>query len=209
MPTSVASKRRSRYDYAELVRFCPLLMVDLPVSTFLPFSCTVIVTADVGYPHGFVARHVGLVGGHQAGRRAFFAEAEPLCKCRYAAGMLWSGEAPDIIALENMGALSIPQLAGTVWEACDALKKTATTNCTAVRGTMTQVAFSVKDNLREHKGDPSDDSGDGMFSKADESTSLSDEGGDLTEADTDDDLSAEEMVTPQLIISVVSDTQLS
>ncbi|RWV80190.1 hypothetical protein GW17_00058576 [Ensete ventricosum] len=148
MPTSVASKRRSRYDYAELVRFCPLLMVDLPVSTFLPFSCTVIVTADVGYPHGFVARHVGLVGGHQAGRRAFFAEAEPLCKCRYAAGMLWSGEAPDIIALENMGAYS------------------------------------------------------------DESTSLSDEGGDLTEADTDDDLSAEEMVTPQLII-VVSDTQLS
>ncbi|KAJ8459599.1 hypothetical protein OPV22_032525 [Ensete ventricosum] len=69
---------------------------------------------------------------------------------------------------DHVKRLSIPQLAGTV-------------------------AFSVKDNLREHKGDPSDDSGDGMFSKADESTSLSDEGGDLTEADTDDDLSAEEM----------------
>ncbi|THU47674.1 hypothetical protein C4D60_Mb09t18100 [Musa balbisiana] len=119
--------------------------------------------------------------------------------------MLWSGEAPDIMALEeNMGAycnilhgflsfchgskvgagptlhasisasakqvvdcsiallreavcyheshdhvkrLSNPQLAGTVWEACDALKKTATTNCTAVLRAMTQVAVSVKDIL--------------------------------------------------------------
>ncbi|CAL9042155.1 unnamed protein product [Musa banksii] len=62
------------------------------------------------------------------------------------------------------------------------------------------------EELKEHKGDSSDDSGDGMSSKADESTSLSDEGSDLTEADIDDDISAEEMVTAQLIISVVSDT---
>ncbi|THU47673.1 hypothetical protein C4D60_Mb09t18090 [Musa balbisiana] len=62
------------------------------------------------------------------------------------------------------------------------------------------------EELKEHKRDPSDDSGNGLSSKADESTSLSDEWGDLTEADIDDDLSAEEMVTAQLIISVVSDT---
>ncbi|CAL9078548.1 unnamed protein product [Musa textilis] len=77
---------------------------------------------------------------------------------------------------------------------------------------MTQVAVSVKDilwemeELEEHKGDPSADSGDVMSSKSDESTTLSDEGCDLTEADIDDDLSAEEMATAQLIISVVSDT---
>ncbi|URD88121.1 hypothetical protein MUK42_26679 [Musa troglodytarum] len=126
-------------EEAPKVRLCPLLMLDLPVSTFLSFSCTVIVTADVGYPGGFIARQGGLVGGHQAGKRVlqtgnygynfdfllfhsavlFFLfyldcfsldsvlslpRTEPLCKCCYAAGILWNGEAPDIMALEeNMG----------------------------------------------------------------------------------------------------------
>lgn len=48
---------------------------------------------------------------------------------------------------DHVKRLSNPQLAGTVWEACDALKKTATTNCTAVLRAMTQVAVSVKDIL--------------------------------------------------------------
>ncbi|WOL03992.1 hypothetical protein Cni_G12713 [Canna indica] len=106
--------------------------------------------------------------------------------------------------------LSIPQLSGTVWEACAALKKTPTTNCTAVGRAMTQVAVSVKDVLREMgelkelKCAGSDDSG--VSGKASESTSLSDEDSDLTEADFGSDLSSEEMAIAQLIISVVSDT---
>ncbi|RRT76394.1 hypothetical protein B296_00023255 [Ensete ventricosum] len=212
--------------------------------------------------------------------------------CYYAAGMLWSGEAPDAKALEeNMGAycniihgfvllchgstvgagptlhasiyasakqvvdcslallreavsygayhallmnpfavldfekecntfinffaephdhekrFSISQLAGTVWEACAALKKTPTTNCTAVGRAITQVAVSLKDVLREMgelKCAASDDSGDRVSDKAAESTS--DEEGDLAVADIGDDLSAEEMAIAQLIISVVSDT---
>ena len=47
--------------------------------------------------------------------------------------------------------LSVPQLVGAVWEACDALKKTPATNITAIGRAMTQVAVSVKDVLREMK----------------------------------------------------------
>lgn len=43
----------------------------------------------------------------------------------------------------------IPQLAGCVWEACNALKKTPTTNSTAIGRNLTQVAASVKDVIRE------------------------------------------------------------
>jgi len=47
--------------------------------------------------------------------------------------------------------LSIPPLVGAVWEACSALKKTPSTNITAIGRGMTQVAFSMKDVLREMK----------------------------------------------------------
>ncbi|KAK9115052.1 hypothetical protein Syun_021849 [Stephania yunnanensis] len=47
--------------------------------------------------------------------------------------------------------LSIPQLAGTVWESCESLKKTPNTNYTAIGRAITQVAVSVKDVLRELK----------------------------------------------------------
>ncbi|KAL0463518.1 UNVERIFIED_CONTAM: hypothetical protein Slati_0239400 [Sesamum latifolium] len=47
--------------------------------------------------------------------------------------------------------LSIPRLVGAVWDACAALKKTPTTNITAIGRAMTQVAVSVKDVLREMK----------------------------------------------------------
>lgn len=43
----------------------------------------------------------------------------------------------------------IPQLAGCVWEACNALKKTPTTNSTAVGRNLTLVAASIKDVIRE------------------------------------------------------------
>ncbi|KAF8394010.1 hypothetical protein HHK36_020212 [Tetracentron sinense] len=47
--------------------------------------------------------------------------------------------------------LSIPQLAGAVWDVCVSLKKTPTTNYTAIGRAITQVAVSVKDVLREMK----------------------------------------------------------
>lgn len=184
------------------------------------------------------------------------------------AGMLWSGETPDVKALEeNMGAycnvlhgflllchgstvgagptlhtsiraaakqvidcslsllkeavsscdsqssskkLSIPSLSGSVWEACDALKKTPTTNCTAIGRAMTQVAVSVKDVLREmgelKPAASADDSADGTSSEAADKTHDSDEDGGLIESDLGDDLTPEEMGIAKLAISVVSDT---
>ncbi|KAF6134886.1 hypothetical protein GIB67_002287 [Kingdonia uniflora] len=47
--------------------------------------------------------------------------------------------------------LSIPQLTGAVWQACDYLMKAPTTNCIAVGRAITKVAVSVKDVLRELK----------------------------------------------------------
>ncbi|KAG6517263.1 uncharacterized protein LOC122055684 [Zingiber officinale] len=187
------------------------------------------------------------------------------------AGMLWSGEAPEMKALEeNIGAycnilhgfillchgstvgagptlhaninvsakqvvecslallreavssyesrnrekrLSIPQLAGAVWESCTAFKKSPTANCTAIGRAITQVAVSVKDVLREmgelkeFKSTAAPNGSGGEDSnRAPESTSTDEEGDDLAETDIGDDLSAEEMAVAQLIISVVSDT---
>ncbi|KAL6969907.1 hypothetical protein U1Q18_029620 [Sarracenia purpurea var. burkii] len=47
--------------------------------------------------------------------------------------------------------LLIPPLVGAVWDACSALKKTPTTNITAIGRAMTQVVVSMKDVLREMK----------------------------------------------------------
>ncbi|XP_008800922.1 uncharacterized protein LOC103715161 [Phoenix dactylifera] len=183
------------------------------------------------------------------------------------AGMLWSGETPDVKALEeNMGAycnllhgfillchgstvgagptlhasicasakqvidcsisllreavsscdsrssnksLSIPKLSGLVWEACDALKKTPTTNCTAIGRAMAQVAVSVKDVLRElgelKPAASDDDSADGTSGEAADKPQDSDEEGGLIESDLGDGLTPEEMGIAQLAISVVSD----
>lgn len=109
--------------------------------------------------------------------------------------------------------LSIPQLAGAVWDSCVAFKKNPTTNCTAVGRAITQVAVSVKDVLREmgelkefKSTAASDGSGGEDSIKAAESTSTDEEGDDLAEADIGDDLSAEEMAVAKLIVAVVSDT---
>ncbi|KAI3910482.1 hypothetical protein MKX01_003726 [Papaver californicum] len=106
--------------------------------------------------------------------------------------------------------LSIPQLAGTVWEACDSLKKTPSTNYTAIGRAITQVAVSMKDVLRELKDlkpasveDPTIDNTPDETTDPNESDDddADDEGGGLGE-----DLSPEEMKIAESAIIVVSDT---
>lgn len=105
--------------------------------------------------------------------------------------------------------LSIPQLVGTVWEACSALKKTPATNIIAIGRAMTQVAVSMKDVLREMNelkpassdvGDESSvqDSAEGERKSQDSDDSF---GGDLG-----NDLSPEEMEIARLTTDVVSAT---
>ncbi|CAL9066327.1 unnamed protein product, partial [Musa banksii] len=154
--------------------------------------------------HGFVLLcHGSTVGAGPTLHASIYAAAKQVVDCSLAL----LREAVSYGSHDHEKRFSISQLAGTVWEACAALKKTPTTNCTAVGRAITQVAVSVKDVLREMgelKCAASNDLGDGVSNKAAESTS--DEEGDLTEADIGDDLSAEEMAIAQLIISVVSDT---
>ncbi|XP_039125957.1 cyclin-D1-binding protein 1 homolog [Dioscorea cayenensis subsp. rotundata] len=95
---------------------------------------------------------------------------------------------------------TIPQLSGSVWEACDALKKTPTSNCTAIGRAITQLAVSMKDVLREMKElkPTQHDSSDGP------PTDVTDEDGSFSEGDLGDDLSTEEMEIAQLATDVVT-----
>ncbi|KAF5764149.1 putative cyclin-D1-binding protein [Helianthus annuus] len=103
--------------------------------------------------------------------------------------------------------LSIPQIVGTVWEACSSLKKTPGTNVTAIGRSMTQIAVSITDVLREMKelkpasSDPSDE-----VSKPDNDTRDSD---NSSEGDLGTDLSPEDMKITELAIEVVSGTLLT
>ncbi|XP_019164840.1 PREDICTED: uncharacterized protein LOC109160996 [Ipomoea nil] len=101
--------------------------------------------------------------------------------------------------------LSIPQLVGTVWEACSALKKTPGTNITAIGRAMTQTAVSMKDVLREIKElkPASSESGD---EDSIEAESKPDDSDDLFDGDLGNDLSPEEMKIAQLSTNVVSET---
>lgn len=109
--------------------------------------------------------------------------------------------------------LSIPQIVGTVWEACTALKKTPGTNITAIGRAMTQIAVSVKDVLREMKelkptsneeiSKPDDDNNN---NNNDNKTHESD---NSSEGDLGSDLSPEEMKVAELAINVVSETLLT
>ncbi|XP_050374179.1 uncharacterized protein LOC126791750 [Argentina anserina] len=99
--------------------------------------------------------------------------------------------------------MSIPQLAGAVWEACSALKKVPSTNVTAIGRAMTQVAVTMKDVLREMKElKPASDSiGDEMETEIqplDDDTS--------SDSDLGNDLSAEEMKVAELATDAVSET---
>ncbi|KAL3631374.1 hypothetical protein CASFOL_024358 [Castilleja foliolosa] len=105
----------------------------------------------------------------------------------------------------NSQKTTIPQLVGAVWEACSALKKTPSTNVTAIGRAITQVAVSIKDVLREIKelkpanelNEPSDE----ISIKSDDKS----DGQDSCDGDLGNDLSPEEMKIVQIAITVVSE----
>ncbi|CAL8995062.1 unnamed protein product [Prunus brigantina] len=107
------------------------------------------------------------------------------------------------------GKLSMPQLAGAVWEACSVLKKTPATNVTAIGRAMTQVAVSMKDVLREMK-----ELKPGSSYLTDEASNESSIEAEIepqddeisSDGDLGNDLSPEEMRVAQLAIAVVSET---
>ncbi|KAK3004063.1 hypothetical protein RJ639_019315 [Escallonia herrerae] len=146
-------------------------------------------------------------------------------------GMLWTGEAPETKVLEeNMASyfnllqgfllhshaksrskaqkLSIPQLVGSVWDACSALKKTPTTNVTAIGRAMTQVAVSMKDVLRKMKElKPASERADEASDEASiQAESQADNGDDSSDGDLGNDLSAEEMKIAKLAFGIMSET---
>ncbi|CAK8573971.1 unnamed protein product [Lathyrus sativus] len=95
---------------------------------------------------------------------------------------------------------SVPQLVGVVWEACSALKKTPSSNITAIGRGMMKVAVSVKDVLREMKElkpGSSDDPAEAESEPHDDNSS---------EGELGSDLSPEEMKIAERAIVVVSDT---
>ncbi|RAL40225.1 unnamed protein product [Cuscuta campestris] len=100
---------------------------------------------------------------------------------------------------------SIPQLVGTVWEACSALKKTPSTNITAIGRALTQSAVSMKDVLREMKelksSSPDSEVDDEVSAETESNLDDTDDMGDLG-----NDLSPEEMKVAQLTTDVVSQT---
>ncbi|CAH9139854.1 unnamed protein product [Cuscuta epithymum] len=101
---------------------------------------------------------------------------------------------------------TIPQLVGTVWEACSALKKTPSSNITAIGRALTQSAVSMKDVLREMKElkPSSPDLGDEEVPGESE-TNLDDNDDPFME-DLGNDLSPEEMKVAQLTTNLVSET---
>ena len=106
---------------------------------------------------------------------------------------------------------TIPQLAGIVWDACSALKKTPRTNIIAIGRGITHVAVSMKDVLRELKelepcsSDPTNE----ISSPAAESTT-SDVDVDADEYDDlGKDLSPKEMKVAQLAITIVSEAVIA
>ncbi|MQL69800.1 hypothetical protein Taro_002138 [Colocasia esculenta] len=102
---------------------------------------------------------------------------------------------------------AIPQLSGSVWEACAVLNKTPTSNCMAIGRAITQIAVSVKDVLREMRElkPAAIDSGD----ETPETSNITHEAqkdDSASEGALGNDLSPEEMDIANLAIDVVSDT---
>ncbi|KAG2617656.1 uncharacterized protein LOC120664702 isoform X2 [Panicum virgatum] len=105
---------------------------------------------------------------------------------------------------------TIPQVTGTVWEACAALKKVPTSNCTAIGRAMTQIGVCLKDVLREMKELPIGDSGDNTAEKSSngavDTASCSDRD-EISDLDMDDDdFTEEEVAVAKLVVEVVSDS---
>lgn len=100
--------------------------------------------------------------------------------------------------------LSIPQIVGTVWEACSSLKKTPGTNITAIGRSMTQVAVSIKDVLREMKElKPTSEE---SLNPNNEVSKPDNDSDNSSEDDLGSDLSPEEMKITELAVEVVSET---
>ncbi|XP_051146063.1 uncharacterized protein LOC127261746 [Andrographis paniculata] len=104
---------------------------------------------------------------------------------------------------------SIPQLVGVACEACNAVKKTPTTNVTAVGRAMTEVSISVKDVLRELKElkpasyePPTKSSGETSTTKT-EDKSNNDAGS--CDGDLGSNLSPEEMKIAEIATTAVSE----
>lgn len=111
--------------------------------------------------------------------------------------MLWNESVSSYGSRNKEQKHSIPQLVGAIWDACTALKKTPTTNITAIGRAITQVAVSMKDVLREMK-------------ELKPETGPTDEAAEIEECSSDcdlgNDLSPEEMKIAQLATGVVSET---
>ncbi|WVZ99522.1 hypothetical protein U9M48_044802 [Paspalum notatum var. saurae] len=106
---------------------------------------------------------------------------------------------------------TIPQVTGTVWEACVALKKVPASNCTAIGRAMTQIGVCLKDVLREMNELPIGDSGDSGAEKSSngvvDTASSSDRDEISSDLDLDDDeFTEEEVAVAKLVIIVVSDS---
>lgn len=109
---------------------------------------------------------------------------------------------------------TIPQVTGTVWEACAALKKVPASNCIAIGRAMTRIGVCLKDVLREMNELPIGDSGVSTAEKSSngvvDTASCSDRDErsdlDLDDDDDDDEFTEEEVAVAKLVINVVSDS---
>ncbi|KAJ3675537.1 hypothetical protein LUZ60_004579 [Juncus effusus] len=94
----------------------------------------------------------------------------------------------------------IPQLTGAVWEACEGLKKTPSSNCVAIGRAMTQLGVYIKDILREMNELIS------PKTSKEEENDVKEEDDDIITDDENDDLSPDEEVVVKLVISIASNT---
>ncbi|CAI9096099.1 OLC1v1032172C1 [Oldenlandia corymbosa var. corymbosa] len=111
-------------------------------------------------------------------------------------------------SLSGKHTLPIPELVGSVWESCSALKKTPSTNVTAIGRAMTQVTVSIKDVLREMKelkeasSDPREEINDEAPGEGD---GMQESDADVDADDLGNDLSPEDMKIAQATSVVVSE----
>ncbi|KAL6848632.1 hypothetical protein ACP4OV_021215 [Aristida adscensionis] len=103
---------------------------------------------------------------------------------------------------------AIPQVTGTVWEACLALKKVPTNNCTAIGRAITQIGVYLKDILREMNELPIGDSSDTAEKSSNgvDTASCSDRDEMSSDLEMDDDFTEEEVAIAKLVITVASDS---
>jgi hypothetical protein len=95
--------------------------------------------------------------------------------------------------------IDIPVLVGHVWEACEAVKKTPTSNHVAVGRSLTQVAISIKDVLREIDEFKRESAEEHLIDADDD-----DEAGSLDENELSEEVTATEMQVVQSVKGLVS-----